>query len=69
MNGYECVQFESKEKIDTDQPAQTVAVQHPRAVVPHGGSAVVKGDSAAPRKNGKATHSVPDQTKPMKKVF
>jgi hypothetical protein len=32
----------------------------------HSGSAMVKGDSAAPRKNGKATNFVPDQTKPKK---
>ena len=28
----------------------------------------MKGSSAVPHKNGKATHSIPDQTKPMKKV-
>jgi hypothetical protein len=33
------------------------------------GSTTVKGGSAAPRKNRKATNSVPDQTKPKKKVF
>ena len=33
------------------------------------GSAMVKGGSAAPRKNGKATNSAPDQTKPKKKVY
>ena len=27
-----------------------------------------EGGSAAPCKNGKATHYIPDQTKPMKKV-
>ena len=32
-------------------------------------SAIVKGDSAAPLKNGKATNYVLDQTKPKKKVF
>ena len=31
-------------------------------------SATVKGNSAVPRKNGKATNSAPDQTKPKKKV-
>ena len=62
MNGYECVQFERKGKIGTDQPAQTVAVQRPRAIVPHSGS-------AAPHKNGKANNSVPDQIKPKKKVY
>ena len=61
MNGYEYVQFERKGKISTDQPAQTAAVQRPRATVPHSGSAV-------PCKNRKATNSVPDQTKPKKKV-
>ena len=44
-------------------------MRHPRAAVLHSSSAAVKGDSAAPRKNGKATNSVPDQTKPKKKVF
>ena len=29
----------------------------------------MKGDSAAPRKNEKATNSVPNQTKPKKKVY
>ena len=29
----------------------------------------MKGGSAAPRKNGKATNSAPDQTKPKKKVY
>ena len=28
----------------------------------------MKGDSATPQKNGKATNSAPDQTKPKKKV-
>ena len=69
MNGFECVQFKRKDRIDTDQPAQPAAVQQPRAAMPRSGSAVVKGGSAAPCKNGKATHSVPDQTKPMKKAF
>ena len=69
MNGYECVLFERKGKIGIDQPAQTAAVQRPRAAVPHNDSATVKGGSAVPRKNGKATNSVLDQTKPKKKVF
>ena len=69
MNGYECVLFERKGKIGTDQPTQTMAVHRPRAAVPRSSSATVKGSSAAPRKNGKATNSVPDQTKPKKKVF
>ena len=69
MNGYECVQFERKGKIGTDQPAQTMAMQCPRASVPHSGSAAVKGSNAVPRKNGKATNYVPDQTKPKKKVY
>ena len=54
VNGYECVQFERKGKIGTDQPTQTTAVPGP---------------SAAPRKNGKAINSVPDPTKPKKKVY
>ena len=69
MNGFECVQFERKGKIGIDQPAQTAVVQRLRATVPHSGSAVVKGGSAVPRKNGKATNSAPDQTKPKKKVY
>ena len=36
--------------------------------MPRSGSATVKGGSAAPRKNGKATNSVPNQIKPKKKV-
>ena len=36
--------------------------------MPHRGSAVVKADYAAPRKNGKAINSALNQTKPMKKV-
>ncbi len=50
MNGSECVQFERKEKIGTDQPAQS-------------GSAALESGSAAPRKNGKATNLSLDQTK------
>ena len=69
MNGYECVQFERKGKISIDQPAQTAAVRRPQAVVLRSGSATVKGGSAAPHKNVKSTNSVPDQTKPKKKVF
>ena len=61
MNGYEYVQIEKKGKIGIDQPAQI-------AVVPHHGSAAVKAGCAAPCKNGKATNSAPDQTKP-KKVY
>ena len=34
VNGYECVQFERNSKIGTNQPAQTTAVQRPRAAVP-----------------------------------
>ena len=34
VNGYECVQFERKGRIGVEQPAQTMAVQRPRAVVP-----------------------------------
>jgi hypothetical protein len=68
INGYKCVKFERKGKIGIDWPAQRVAVPHPRATVPHSGSAVVKGSSAAPCKNGKTTNFVPDETKPKKKV-
>jgi hypothetical protein len=34
VNGYECVQFERKGKIGTDQPTQTTAVPHHRVAVP-----------------------------------
>ena len=68
INGYECVKFERKERVGTDQPAQTVAVPQSRVAVPHCGSAAVKAGCAAPRKNGKATNSAPNQTKPKKKV-
>ena len=61
-------QFERKEKVGTDQLAQTAVVPQSRAAVPHHGSAAVKAGYAAPRKNGKATNSAPDQTKPKKKV-
>ena len=69
INGYECVKFERKERVGTDQPAQTAPVSRSRAVVPHCGSAAVKAGCAAPHKNGKATNSGPDQTKPKKKMF
>ena len=69
MNGYECVQFERKGKIGIDQPAQTATVQCPRVVVPHSGSATVKGGSATPHKNGMATNSAPGQIKSKKKVY
>ena len=46
-----------------------MAVPQSRATVPHRGSAAVKAGYAAPRKNGKATNSAPNQTKPKKKVF
>ena len=68
MNVYEYVHFERNGKIGTDQPAQTMAVQRPRAAVSRSSSVVVKGDSVVPYKNGKATNSAPDQTKP-KKVY
>ena len=61
MNGYECVQFEKKDRIGVEQTTQSTAV-------PRNCSATVKGGSGVPRKNGKATHFVPDQTKPRKKV-
>jgi hypothetical protein len=69
INGYECVKFERKGKISTDRPVQIAAVLHHRVAMPHSGSVTVKGGSAAPRKNGKATNFVPNQTKPKKKVF
>ena len=69
MNDYECVQFERKGRISTDQPAQPTAVQRPWAVVPRSSSAVMKGGNAMPRKNGKTINSVPDQTKLKEKVF
>ena len=50
-------------------PAQTAIVQRPRVAVSYSGSVAVKGSSATPHKNGKATNYVPDQTKPKKKVF
>jgi hypothetical protein len=34
INGYECVKFERKGKIGTDQPTQTAVVPHHRAAVP-----------------------------------
>ena len=69
VNGYEYVQIEKKGKIGIDQPTRTATVQCSRTAVPHRGSATVKGGSAAPRKNGKATNSAPDQTKTKKKVY
>jgi hypothetical protein len=49
INGYECVQFMSKGRIGTDQPAQKVAQKQPRAAQPpKDGSATVKDGSAAP---------------------
>ena len=59
MNGYECVQFERKDRIGIDQPTAML----------RSSSAAMKGGSAVPRKNGKAINYVPNQTKPMKKVF
>ena len=67
-NGYECVQFERKYRIGTDQPTQPAAVQRSRATVPHNSSDAMKGGNATPHKNGLAINPVPDQTKPMKKV-
>ena len=69
MNGYECVQFKRKGIIDAEHPTQHMVVQRPRMAVLRSGSAIVKGGSAAPRKNGKATNSISDQTKPKKKVY
>ena len=34
VNGYKCVQFERKGRIGVEQPAQSVAVPRPGAVVP-----------------------------------
>ena len=34
MNGYECVSFERKERVGTDQLAKTAAVPQSRATVP-----------------------------------
>ena len=46
VNGYECVQFERKDRISAEQLAQSTAVPHPRATMPCSGSAAVKGGSA-----------------------
>jgi hypothetical protein len=54
INGYKCVQFMSKGKVGTDKPAQLLAQGLPRAAQPtQGGSAVVKGGSAAPTEKGR----------------
>ena len=45
-----------------------ICLHRPCSVASPSGSATVKGGSAAPHKNGKATNSVSDQTNP-KKVF
>ena len=37
--------------------------------MPRSDSATVKGSNVAPRKNGKATNSAPDQTKTKKKMY
>ena len=34
INGYECVKFERKGRVGTDQPAQTAAVPQSRVTVP-----------------------------------
>ena len=60
VNGYEYVQFERKDRIGIDQPTQLTTVQQPQVAVPRSDSAMVKGGNAVPRKNGKATNSVPD---------
>jgi hypothetical protein len=57
VNGYECVQFERKGRIGVEQPTQTVVVHRPQVVVPRSSGAAVKGGSAAPPQNGKATDS------------
>jgi hypothetical protein len=52
------VKFTSKGQIGTEQPAQKVTPWLPRAALPtKGGSAAVKGGSAAPHWKGKATHT------------
>ena len=54
INGYECVQFVSKEQEGTDRSAQMVAQGQPRAAPwPMGGSAAVKGGSPAPTEKGR----------------
>jgi len=69
VNGYECVQFMSKGKIGTDRPAQKVAHKQPRAAQPpQGGSAAVKGGSAAPHRKGKATYAPAAHDQPKKWV-
>jgi hypothetical protein len=70
INGYECVQFMSKGKVGTEQPAQKVAQKQPRAAQPaQGSSAAVKGGSATPHRKGKATSSSFALVKPKKKVY
>jgi hypothetical protein len=54
INGYKCVQFMSKARVGTDQPAQMVTQKQPRAAQPpKDGSTVVKGGSAAPIEKGR----------------
>ena len=68
INGYECVQFVSKGQEGIDRSTQMVAQGQPRvAPQPMGGSATVKGGSAAPHRNGK-TSSSSAHVKPKKKV-
>ena len=47
INGYECVNFTSKGRIGTEQPAQKVASRLPQAILP------AKGSSAAPTEKGR----------------
>jgi hypothetical protein len=59
----------SKEKVGTDKPVRLVAQGMPRAAQPaQGGSAAMKGGSAAPHRKGKATSSFSAHVKPKKKV-
>jgi hypothetical protein len=70
INGYECVKFTSKGKMGTEQPAQKVTPWLPRAALPtKGGSAAVKGGSAAPHRKGKAIHSSYASEKPKKHMY
>jgi hypothetical protein len=60
----------SKGRVGIDQPAQMVTQKQPWAAQPlKGGSAAVKGSSAAPHKKGKATSYVSTYDKPKKQVY
>ena len=69
INGYECVQFMNKGQKGIDRSVQIVAQGQPRAAPqPMGGSAAVKGGSAAPHRKGKTTSYSSAHVKPKKKV-